>query len=106
MKPKDPNERRRKRLYVDEERLFVFLMQTRFDANAVTHIALPWALKLPEDVQVIGVWHDFMRRSFCFMLQSATFDEVHECCEAPWVDVEWEYLKATVERPKRPNLTA
>lgn len=100
--PEDKDRRRRKLLYVEESRVMGFLAQSRFDPDGVTHIALPWALKLPDDTKVIGVHSDWPSQCFVFVLQSKTFDEVLDCCEAPRIEVEWEYLQVTVQRPKVP----
>ena len=61
-------------IYVDM-RLIVEILNTMRSGQ---YIALPDIPEIPEDTEVIGVFHEFARRAFAVMLSHPSFGEVPE----------------------------
>lgn len=73
-----------------ENRIMYFELPER----EVLHIALPfdcWRrvadVNLPNDVRLLSVHHDPIKRSFLFVIHSNTYDEVAPGCVAPRLEL-------------------
>jgi hypothetical protein len=52
-------------------------------------VRLPKALGLPDTARVVGVWEDFARASFAFVVEDPSFDEVPIGGRFPEIEVDW-----------------
>jgi len=79
---------RRKLVAVPHKRALQLLFASK---SLQTYVCVPEA-DLPEGVIVLGVHTDFIRNAFVFEVCHASFDEIPEGVEAPFITVNWTFV--------------
>jgi hypothetical protein len=100
-------ERRVKILPVGEQQVLTLAYMLAGDTPQF--VAIPRMPNLPEGTKIEGVYHDFDRRSFLFLLSHPSFEPVMDGEPSPYVDKQlWtQYTAHEVEHvPKKRERTA
>ena len=69
------NDRRLRLFWIDQQSLFC-IIKTKLTQNPLYCVLLDE--RIPDDVEVVSVHHDFARRTFAFTLRHESFSEVPE----------------------------
>lgn len=92
----DPGVRRRRVIYISELTV-LGLLTTAAIRNQFLSVPLP--LGLPETARVVGVWSDWTRNAFAFVVEDASFDEVPAAVALPEMQLHWHCVEVELKSP-------